>query len=217
MFFGAFIENGPHNWQIIQQKGGYADIMLSGSSIPLKQSSNNKVFARIVREDSCEPVVQWFECDMQEDGQWHAIIRNIPAGGLYRIETCLNQENEPIEWSKRGGKNDVIPGQNSFDPYCSYRNPVGGDRPFWSDYKSARGEPDGDNYYSFFVGKLDKGNSEVFFDPDWNDIMDAIRRELVNQIENLEYADVLERLKDRLLQFLIETGDVVPFDADRRG
>ncbi len=40
--------------------------------------------------------------------------------------------------------------------------------------------------------------------------------ELVNRIDDPELADLLARLKDRMLTFFMETGDVVPHDTDRR-
>ncbi len=38
-----------------------------------------------------------------------------------------------------------------------------------------------------------------------------------NVVDDPAYADVLHRMKDRLLRFYLETGDVVPHDPDRRG
>ena len=40
--------------------------------------------------------------------------------------------------------------------------------------------------------------------------------ELVNRIDDPAMADVLAQLQDRMLTFFLETGDVVPFDSDRR-
>jgi hypothetical protein len=40
--------------------------------------------------------------------------------------------------------------------------------------------------------------------------------ELVNVLDDPEYADVRAELKDRLLSFFLETGDVVPRHIDRR-
>ncbi len=41
--------------------------------------------------------------------------------------------------------------------------------------------------------------------------------ELDNRINDPALAKVLAELKERLLTFFLETGDVVPFDSDRRG
>ena len=40
--------------------------------------------------------------------------------------------------------------------------------------------------------------------------------ELHNRVDDPALADVLARLKERLLTFYLETGDVVPHDTDRR-
>lgn len=105
MAFGVIIKEGPQNWQIIQQINGNAEIRLSGSWI-LKEGFNGdvKVFVRIVREDSGDSVVKWMECEHFDGGRWSAAIKNIPVGGLYRIETCLafSGNNWAIEWGFRG-------------------------------------------------------------------------------------------------------------------
>jgi arylsulfatase A-like enzyme len=41
-------------------------------------------------------------------------------------------------------------------------------------------------------------------------------QELHNLIDHSEYAGILTKLKDRLLQFFLETGDVVPYRIDKR-
>ncbi len=41
-------------------------------------------------------------------------------------------------------------------------------------------------------------------------------QELYNQIGNPDYAEVLMHLKDQLLTFFLETGDVVKHEADKR-
>ena len=37
-----------------------------------------------------------------------------------------------------------------------------------------RGEPNGDNYYSFYAGRLDKGNDDIYCHGDWAMILGAI-------------------------------------------
>lgn len=102
MSHGVFINEGPEDWQILQQVNGCADIVLAGIWKSCGKCNMARVFARVVKEESGEPVLQWFECMAAGEGRWTGVARNIPAGGLYRIETCLNQEDEPIQWSKRG-------------------------------------------------------------------------------------------------------------------
>jgi arylsulfatase A-like enzyme len=74
-----------------------------------------------------------------------------------------------------GGKNDLVPGQNGYEAYgnVKYRAPKPVRRDSHSD-RSWRGAPDGDNYYSFYRGKLDKGSDEIYYDSDWANVLGAI-------------------------------------------
>jgi len=85
-----------------------------------------------------------------------------------------------------GGKNDLVPGQASFDPYChvryaSHYSRIYDDVPpplplYQSDRTHEwRGPADGDNYYSFFVGKIDKGNAPYYRDWDWAVVEGALK------------------------------------------
>lgn len=75
-----------------------------------------------------------------------------------------------------GGKNDLVPAQKGFEDYCSVRfrdKPEDHQRwgltrrPMFGDPKQWRGPSGGDNYYSFFGGKLDKGGDPIYLDGDW--------------------------------------------------
>lgn len=99
---GAIIEKGPMDWQILQQKSGKADLELSGRWAAEEPVSDPGVYVRAVREDTGEVVAPWQRAGDLEERKWSATIRDIPAGGLYRIETCLNLHNDPIEGSVRG-------------------------------------------------------------------------------------------------------------------
>jgi arylsulfatase A-like enzyme len=83
-----------------------------------------------------------------------------------------------------GGKNDLTPGQDSVSPYCDIRF-----RPGERDYKrwncspregnhggdlAWRGEKDGDKFYSFFKGKLDKQDDDLYCDGDWAMVLGAM-------------------------------------------
>lgn len=86
-----------------------------------------------------------------------------------------------------GGKNDLVPRQNGFAEYCDikYEAP----RPLRPNLHSAddwRGDPEGDNYYSFFAGKLEPApidspeapggryEDDVYYDNDWAMVDGAI-------------------------------------------
>lgn len=100
---GAIIKNGPVDWQIIQQEDGKADIHLSGYWVGNEEGIDYKVYVRIVKEDSSIVVVPWTESCCYGENQWNSIVRNVPVGGLYRIETCLKESTrKDIEWSIRG-------------------------------------------------------------------------------------------------------------------
>ncbi|MDE2857941.1 MAG: sulfatase-like hydrolase/transferase [Chloroflexota bacterium] len=67
-----------------------------------------------------------------------------------------------------GGKNDLAPRQNGFDEYCDVKYEAGRAlRPNLHRADEWRGDPDGDNYYSFYAGKLDSGDEDVYYDNDW--------------------------------------------------
>jgi arylsulfatase A-like enzyme len=94
----------------------------------------------------------------------------------------LKDEGYVVWW---GGKNDVVPAQHGYDAYCDvkYEAPDTAERPLQPNLHRAdawRGDPDGDNYYSFYAGRLDipEGDS-VYFDSDWAMVEGAIA-----QIEN---------------------------------
>ncbi|TVY06842.1 sulfatase-like hydrolase/transferase [Paenibacillus cremeus] len=77
-----------------------------------------------------------------------------------------------------GGKNDLVPAENGYEAYCDVK------------YKPAkpprretnlhahdvwRGEPEGDNYFSFYAGKLEKAeDEEAYYDGDWANVLGAI-------------------------------------------
>ena len=76
-----------------------------------------------------------------------------------------------------GGKNDLVPGQDPFDPYCHVKYaPERKPRPMWAMDRQAewRGGPDDDHYYSFYVGRLDTGGEEHYYDGDWANVLGAV-------------------------------------------
>ena len=76
-----------------------------------------------------------------------------------------------------GGKNDLVPRQNGFADYCDvkYEAP----RPLRPNLHSAdewRGDPAGDNYYSFYAGKLETADEDVYYDNDWAMVDGAVEQ-----------------------------------------
>lgn len=86
---GILLEQAPQDWQILQQKEGYADILLSGRVVdPPSADGSERVLARVVEEATGALVVPPVICPLQGD-RFSLCIPGVPAGGLYRIETCL--------------------------------------------------------------------------------------------------------------------------------
>ena len=79
-----------------------------------------------------------------------------------------------------GGKNDLVPGQHGYENYCDvkYQAPDTPERPLFRDLHDSddwRGTPDGDNFYSFYYGKLEKPqDGPYFYDSDWAMVEGAI-------------------------------------------
>lgn len=106
--YGVIIESGACDWQIVQQDdAGLAAIPLAGRYYLKPDQKPGKVVVqvRLVREDGYEAVtagLNWQEAATCPDGTWSATLRDVPRGGLYRLETCLQLDDGPIEWAIRG-------------------------------------------------------------------------------------------------------------------
>ncbi|MDP6701361.1 MAG: sialate O-acetylesterase [Candidatus Latescibacteria bacterium] len=103
---GVLIESGLSDWQILQQDGsGCAALKLSGRWVYREAFARAAVYVRLVDEASGQAVSlahDWTRALTRKDGTWTVRLKDIPAGGLYRLETCLNLDGGPIEWSLRG-------------------------------------------------------------------------------------------------------------------
>ena len=86
----------------------------------------------------------------------------------------LKENGYRVWW---GGKNDLVPGQNGYDDYCDvkYRR-ARPPKPMWTIDRQDewRGAMDGDTYYSFYVGQLDTGGEDIYYDGDWANVLGAI-------------------------------------------
>lgn len=112
---------------------------------------------------------------------WYPHVRG------HRTMYHMMQEDEPVllrtlkdagyfVWW--GGKNDLVPAEKGFDAYCDVKY-VPEKTPSWASNMHAndgwRGEPDGENFYSFYAGKLEKGqDEESYYDVDWAHVYGAI-------------------------------------------
>jgi len=88
-----------------------------------------------------------------------------------------------------GGKNDLVPGQHGFEDHCDVKyassywkiNDPDVEPPlplYWGDHASEwRGDPDGDRFYSFYVGKIPVPEGAPYYrDWDWACVEGAIRQ-----------------------------------------
>lgn len=98
--YGAIIETGAQDWQIFQQEEGMAKVVLRGRCVDHASMERYHAFVRVVEEADGRPVVDWMRCE--EDGDGWKIELNIPTGGLYRIESCMDLTEVCNEWSRRG-------------------------------------------------------------------------------------------------------------------
>ena len=89
----------------------------------------------------------------------------------------LRQKGYFVWW---GGKNDVVPAQNGYDDYCDVKYaPPRPERLMPNPHRLTawRGAPDGDNYYSFYVGRREiPGGETVAYDSDWAMVEGAIEQ-----------------------------------------
>ena len=114
--YGVIIQSGLEDWQIVQQVDGRGSFTLEGRWASLMdlythevQEHYNKlnpvyqVYVAVVDENNSQHIIPWTKADMLEDNKWKLHIADIPAGGLYRVETCLDYSSgNAIQWAHRG-------------------------------------------------------------------------------------------------------------------
>jgi hypothetical protein len=101
---GASIEQGPADWQILQQSAdGTAALSLRG--VYRTDAKDFRVEARLVRETDGTPVtakLDWTPAKLLPDQKWEQTLSGVPAGGLYRLETRVWRTNTPDIRPMRG-------------------------------------------------------------------------------------------------------------------
>ena len=92
----------------------------------------------------------------------------------------LKENGYFVWWSKR---NDLIPAEDDLKEHCDISYwPSKEDLKRWGHkwmpnlhgHDEWRGAPKGDNYYSFYAGKLDTQGGDIYFDFDWAMVLGAI-------------------------------------------
>ncbi|OME88081.1 hypothetical protein BK120_01840 [Paenibacillus sp. FSL A5-0031] len=97
MSFGVFLEKGPLAWEIIQQEDGRGKLALSGTWEVDRAVFIGpfQVFARVVHEHNGRDVLSWTPCEMVGENGWRVTL-HVPTGGLYRLETCLQHDQNAL-------------------------------------------------------------------------------------------------------------------------
>jgi arylsulfatase A-like enzyme len=125
----------------------------------------------------CSFMTGWYPHVRGHRTMYHMLHPERDEPNLLKI---LKDNGYHVWW---GGKNDLTPGQDAESPYCHERfRPTAADYARWGylpqegnhDGTDWRGEPGGDNFFSFFKGKLDKGDKDLYCDWDWAMVLGAI-------------------------------------------
>lgn len=114
---GIRITEGPSDWEILQQKNGFAEIEIKGTYKVHQAALDVGVvcaypIVRVMREDDNMTVIPWTKADeIQEEEGFQGSFKTtlkIPAGGMYRIDTSLETRSKPestaqgFSWLYRG-------------------------------------------------------------------------------------------------------------------
>ena len=97
-----------------------------------------------------------------------------PERGEPVLLKALKDQGYFVWW---GGKNDLTPAQYGYTDYChiKYASPKRS-FPMWAinRAKEWRGAPDSDTYFSFYVGRIEKGQEPFYYDGDWANVLGAV-------------------------------------------
>lgn len=117
----------------------------------------------------CSFMTGWYPHVRGHRTMYHMLHADEPV-----LLKTLKDEGYFVWW---GGKNDLVPGQLSFEPYCNVKYRLS-KPPLSSRNLHAqdewRGEPESDTYYSFYAGRLDTGGESFYYDGDWANVLGAI-------------------------------------------
>lgn len=110
---GVILTKCPQDWQIIQRSGaGVGEIQLEGTWSTFDWFPKDTVCtvqARVVNELTNAPVtndLDWQDAEIQSESQQFEItLRDIPQGGLYRIETRIRRTHSE---DRRGLRGDCV-------------------------------------------------------------------------------------------------------------
>ena len=94
MFYGTTITHGVDPWQVFQRVNGRARVRVGGlwrleDGAARAGVSAQEPSIRLVREEDGSCVFDWTRAQSITDGRWETEF-DMPEGGLYRLETCLD-------------------------------------------------------------------------------------------------------------------------------
>ena len=127
--------------------------------------------ATVCTPSRCSFMTGWYPHVRGHRTMHHMLAPGLGETNLLKV---LREQGYFVWW---GGKNDLVPGQLGYEEHCDvYFRPTREDYRRWGATPHAgshggemswRGESDGDNYYSFFKGRLEPEQGTVWFDGDW--------------------------------------------------
>ncbi len=107
-----------------------------------------------------------------------------PERGETNLLKVLKDNGYFVWW---GGKNDLVPGQDGYEAYCNIKHhgPIAYHGTHdWTDWRGKAGD---DTYYSFYIGKLERGDHSpsrkqnpriddhgIYLDNDWASVLGLI-------------------------------------------
>jgi len=123
----------------------------------------------------CSFMTGWYPHVRGHRTMFHMLHKDEPV-----LLKTLKDEGFFVWW---GGKNDLTPGQWPMEPYCDVRYRFQDGKYVappevqkqWEQRlnKEWRGDPDGDNFYSFFRGKLETDGAPFRYDSDMDNVLGA--------------------------------------------
>lgn len=130
----------------------------------------------------CSFMSGWYPQTRGHRTMFHMLHHEAGEENLLRT---LKKGGYRVWWA---GKNDLVPGDEDFGLHCHHHiTPDDADYAGWGvtrrpdnhQQQALRGDPGGDGFFSFYIGRLDKGEEPFFADTDWGYLLptlDFIRR-----------------------------------------
>lgn len=103
--YGVILDKRPQDWEIIQQEEGFGKLKLAGHvnlyDNDWEMCNDHRVFVRILDEETETRLFAPVQVPVTKDNTNWEVEIDVPAGGLYRVETYLRHNRN---WEKRGDR-----------------------------------------------------------------------------------------------------------------